>query len=93
MQAERVSASGEASVTFYRQEANGSRGAALLRITAVTGSGREVRATRGSRVPLSRQRTTIYTAELPENGDGTLTIESVRTAFSLIAQDWIAAYN
>ena len=63
----------------------------MLRITALTGSGREVRATRGNRFPLSRQSDAIFTAELPETlpWDGAMTAEEVREAFSLIAREWI----
>ena len=95
VEAERSSAGGEASVTFYVLSEDGSRGGALLRITALTGTGREVRATRGNRFPLSRQSDVIYTAELPETPpwDHGLTAEEVRAAFSLIAREWISGDN
>lgn len=91
VEAERSSAGGESAVTFFVLEEDGTRGAAILRISTLTGSGREVRATRGSRFPLSRQSDVIYTAELPENPpwDGGMTAEEVRAAFSLIAREWI----
>ena len=95
VQAERSSSAGESSVTFYVLDETGEREAAILRITALTGSGREVRATRGSRFPLSRQSASIYTAELPETPpwDHTMTAEEVRTAFGLIAREWIPGGN
>ena len=95
VEAERTSGGGESSVTFYVKNEDGSRGAAILRITAITGSGREVRATRGNRFPLSRQNTSIYTAELPENApwEHCMTAEEVRTAFSLIAKEWAPGDN
>ena len=95
VQAERSSSAGESSVTFYVLDETGEREAAILRITALTGSGREVRATRGSRFPLSRQSASIYTAELPETPpwDHTMTAEEVRTAFGLIAREWIPGDN
>lgn len=92
---ERSSSTGESSVTFYVLNEDGSHGAAILRITALTGSGREVRATRGNRFPLSRQNTSIYTAELPETApwEHSMTAEEVRTVFSLIAREWISGDN
>lgn len=95
VQAERSGSGGESSVTFYTLDEAGERDAAILRITALTGSGREVRATRGSRFSLSRQSTAIYTAELPETPpwDGAMTAEEVRAAFSLIAREWLPGDN
>ncbi len=95
VEAERSGGSGESSVTFYVLDETGQRGAAILRITALTGSGREVRATRGSRFSLSRQSAAIYTAELPEAPpwEHALTAEEVRTAFCLIAREWIPGDN
>lgn len=91
VEAERSSAGGEAGVTFYVLNEEGVRGAAILRITALTGASREVRATRGNRFPLSRQSDAIFTAELPETPpwDHAMTAEEVREAFSLIAREWI----
>ena len=91
VEAERSSAGGESGVTFYVLTEEGVRGGAILRITALTGSGREVRATRGNRFSLSRQSDAIYTAELPETPpwDQAMTAEEVRAAFSLIAREWI----
>jgi len=95
VQAERSGGSGESSATFYALNETGERTAAILRITALTGSGREVRATRGSRFPLSRQSSAIYTAELPEapSWEHAMTAEEVRTAFCLIAREWIPGDN
>lgn len=95
VETERSSAGGDASVTFYVLNEEGVRGAAILRITALTGTGREVRATRGNRFSLSRQSDVIYTAELPETPpwDHCLTAEEVRGAFSLIAREWIPGDN
>lgn len=95
VETERSSAGGESSVTFYVLNEAGVRDAAILRITTLTGSGREVRATRGNRFPLSRQSDVIYTAELPETPpwDHGLTAEEVRAAFSLIAREWIPGDN
>ena len=95
VRAERSATGSDASVTFYYQRFDesgvGPRDTAILRITTLTGTGREVRATRGSRFPLSRQSDVIYTAELPENPpwDQCMTAEEVREAFSLIAREWI----
>ena len=95
VETERSSSTGESSVTFYPLEEDGGRGDAVLRISTLTGSGREVRATRGGRFSLSRQNTSIYTAEIPETPawDGALTAEEVRTAFSLIAKEWVPGDN
>ena len=95
VETERSSVGGDAGVTFYVLNEEGARGAAILRITALTGTGREVRATRGNRFPLSRQSDVIYTAELPESPpwDQAMTAEEVREAFSLIAREWIPGDN
>lgn len=95
VEAERTATGNDATVTFYLLNELGVRDAAILRITALTGSSREVRATRGSRFPLSRQSDVIYTAELPETPpwDHCMTAEEVRTAFSLIAREWIPGDN
>lgn len=95
VETERSGGSGESSVTFYALNEDGTRGGAILRISALTGSGREVRATRGNRFPLSRQSTAIFTAELPETPpwEHGLSAEEVREAFSLIAREWIPGDN
>ena len=95
VETERSGVGGDASVTFYMLNEEGVRDAAILRITALTGTGREIRAARGSRFPLSRQSDVIYTAELPEipPWDQAMTAEEVRGAFSLIAREWIPGDN
>ena len=95
VETERSGVGGDASVTFYMLNEEGARDAAILRITALTGTGREIRAARGSRFPLSRQSDVIYTAELPEipPWDQAMTAEEVRGAFSLIAREWIPGDN
>lgn len=95
VETERSSTGGDAGVTFYVLNEEGVRGSAILRITTLTGSGREVRATRGNRFSLSRQSDVIYTAELPETPpwDQAMTAEEVREAFSLIAREWIPGDN
>ena len=95
VEAERSAGSGESNVTFYMRKEDGSRGPALLRISAITGTGREIRATRGNRFSLSRQSASIYTAELPETSpwEHAMTAEEVRTAFNLIAREWIPGDN
>lgn len=91
VEAERSVSGSDASVTFYTLNEEAVRGAAILRITSLTGTSREIRATRGNRFPLSRQSGVIYTAELPENPpwDQAMTAEEVRSAFSLIVREWI----
>ena len=95
VETERSGVGGDTSVTFYMLNEEGVRDAAILRITALTGTGREIRAARGSRFPLSRQSDVIYTAELPEipPWDQAMTAEEVRGAFSLIAREWIPGDN
>ena len=87
--------SDEAAVTFYRIGANENGTAApFLRITAITGANREIKAIRGSRFILSRQQETSYTAELleaNEQWEHGLTPDQVRSAFSTIATEWTAA--
>lgn len=92
---ERSSSAGESAVTFCVLNEDGSHGGAILRISTLTGSGREVRATRGNRFSLSRQSSSIYTAELPETPawEYAMTAEEVRTAFSLISREWISGDN
>lgn len=95
VQAERSGSTGESSVTFYALNEDGGRGAAILRISTLTGSGREIRATRNNRFSLSRQSAAIYTADLPEipAWEHAMTAEEVRTAFSLIVKEWIPGDN
>lgn len=92
--AERTTVLGEAAVTFYVLKDSGEQGDPILRVTALSGTGREVKATRGNRFLLSRQKATIYTAELPEAAeDWGLTADGIRGAFSLIAPEWTAGDN
>ena len=81
----------ETSVTFYALQEDGVAALPILRITAITGSNRELRAVRGDRFLLSRQIETIYTAELlPANEawEYGVTADEVRQAFSLIVTEW-----
>lgn len=92
----RSSAQDEATVTFYICE-EPQELEPFLRITAITGTSREVKAVRGNRFILSRrQPETIYTAELLEANDGWeygLTPDEVRAAFSMIMPEWAAGDN
>lgn len=85
----------EANVTFYTR-GDGEEPAPFLRITAITGTNREIKAVRGNRFLLSRQPKTLYAAELLE-GNNTweygVTADEVRAAFSLIQTEWIAGEN
>ena len=81
----------ESAVTFSYRENEAD--IPFLRITKLTGSGREARATRGGRVILRRLPEIIYTAELLDaNGSWEygLTEDEVREAFSLITTEWSA---
>ena len=85
----------EASVTFYTR-GDGGKAAPFLRITAITGASREIKAIRGSRFLLSRQPKTLYAAELLEGNDAWrygMTADEVRAAFSLIQTEWVAGEN
>lgn len=85
----------ESGATFYIRK-TGEPPAPFLRITAVTGANREIKAVRGSRFLLSRQPKTLYTAELLEGNDTWeygLTADEVRAAFSLIQTEWIPGDN
>ncbi|MBR4544480.1 MAG: VCBS repeat-containing protein [Oscillibacter sp.] len=89
----RTTSPGEASVTFCL------RGSAqpFLRVSALTGSGRDMRAVRGNRFIIGRRTETIYTAEIPDKsvgGDFSITEEELRSAFSLIIrEDWLTSDN
>ena len=79
----------EATVTFSHQEHG--KDLPVLRISALTGSSRDVKAARGSRFVLSRQAETTFTAELLEGNSiwkYGLTEDQVRAAFSLITHEW-----
>ena len=86
----------EASVTFYIRGGNGQSPEPFLRISTVTGSGRETRAVRNGRFILVRKAETIYAAELLEANAGWaygMTEDEVRAAFSLITAEWTAGDN
>ena len=89
----RTVAPGEASVTFCLR--GDSR--QFLRISALSGSGREMRAVRGNRFIIGRRTEIIYTAELPDADAGrgfSMTEEELRSAFSLIVrEDWLTSDN
>ena len=90
----RSTISDEAAVTFYRLSSNTEeKPAPILRITAITGANRDIKAIRGGRFILSRQMETTYTAELLEGNElweHGLTTDEVRGAFSIIAAEWTA---
>lgn len=82
----------ETAVTFSFLD-SGNEEIPFLRITAITGSSREARATRGGRFLLSRQAETLYTGELLEANDTWqygVTADEVREAFSLVMAEWRA---
>lgn len=84
----------EASVTFYFQGQRAPQ--PFLRITAITGNSRNVKAVRGSRFILSRQAETIFTAELLDANTGWslgMTEDEVRSAFNLITKEWMYGDN
>ena len=88
----------ETSVTFYMEsDAEDDQGyAALLRITALSGSNRERLAVRTGRFILGRNDGVIYVGELlkgNEEWDHSVTEDEVRNAFSLIAKEWSAGDN
>jgi len=81
----------EAITTFYILGDDGIGTEPFLRIAAITGSNRELRAVRGERFLLSRQIETIYAAELlgaNEEWKYGITEDEVRQAFSLIVAEW-----
>lgn len=68
----------------------------FLKITTLTGSSREIKATRGGRIILRRQVERIFTAELLEanaSWEYGVTEEQVREAFNLITTEWLAGDN
>ena len=93
----RTPLNGEAAVTFYIRGKGAADSRPFLRISALTGSGREMRSVRGERFVLSRQRVeTIYTAELLDANSAWehgMTEEEVRAAFSLIQKEWLPNDN
>ena len=94
----RSASTDETSVTFYMEsDAEDDQGyAALLRITALSGSNRERLAVRTGRFILGRNDGVIYVGELlkgNEEWDYSVTEDEVRNAFSLIAKEWSAGDN
>ena len=92
--ASRGAAPDESYVTFYRMD--GQTAQPFLRICAITGSSRNVKAVRGGRFLLSRQAETIYTAELLEGSSDwslSMTEDEVRSAFNLITKEWMYGDN
>ena len=88
----RSASTDETSVTFYMEsDAEDDQGyAALLRITALSGSNRERLAVRTGRFILGRNDGVIYVGELlkgNEEWDHSVTEDEVRNAFSLIAKE------
>lgn len=68
----------------------------FLRIAAITGTSREMKAVRGERFLLARQAETIYTAELLEANDTWehgINADEVRAAFNPILPEWAAGDN
>ncbi len=89
----RTTSPGEASVTFCLRDS----AQPFLRVSALSGSGRDMRAVRGNRFIIGRRTETIYTAELPDSSvarDFSMTEEELRSAFSLIVrEDWLTSDN
>ena len=89
-----VTAGAEASTVTFSIQGDGTEPPRdFLRITKLTGSNREVQATRAGRIILRRQPEIIYTAELLEANSGWeygLTEDEVREAFNLITTEWTA---
>lgn len=87
---------GESAVTFSLRGATEEEDKDFLRICAITGDSREIRATRGDRIILSRQTETIYAAELLEANrqwSGGITEDELRSRFNLITTEWRAGDN
>ena len=91
--AERISvsrgfrAADELAVTLYDIES----GKPLVRISALTGSSRELQASRGNRILLSRQTDVIYVGELLEGNTGRkdgIDEDGLRRRFHIVAREW-----
>lgn len=85
----RSSISDEAAVTFYRLTED--KPLPVLRISAISGANRDIKAVRGNRFILNRQLETTYTAEFLEGNEDWeygLSADEVRSAFSIIATEW-----
>lgn len=90
----RESGAEESTVTFSYRDEMGLR--EFLKISAITGNSREIKAMRGGRFILSRRAETIYSAELLTANDtwpNGMTESELRAAFSLITGDWLAGDN
>ena len=90
------SGSGESAVTFSLRGASEEEDRDFLRICAITGDSREIRATRGDRIVLSRQAETVYAAELLGDNrqwSGSIGEDELRSRFKLITNEWRAGDN
>ncbi len=86
----------EAVITFSIRGKRGQEDQPFLRITALTGHNRMVKAVRGNRVSLGRNANGIYVAELLEPNTSWafgVTENEVRAAFSLIKPEWSIGDN
>ena len=87
----------EAVVTFsIRGETVEEPAQEFLKITTLTGSSREIKATRGGRIILRRQVERIFTAELLEANETWeygITEDEIQAAFNLITTEWITGDN
>ena len=87
----------EAVVTFsILGETVGEPAQEFLKITTLTGSSREIKATRGGRIILRRQVERIFTAELLEANETWeygITEDEIQAAFNLITTEWITGDN
>lgn len=81
----------ENTVTFAYRQGGTEDLREFLRISRLTGSGREARAARGGRMILRRQPEVIYTAEFLDADGGwdyAMDEEELREAFNLITTEW-----
>ena len=81
----------ENTVTFSYRQGGTEDLREFLRISRLTGSGREARAARGGRMILRRQPEVIYTAEFLDADGGwdyAMDEEELREAFNLITTEW-----
>ena len=89
----RTAGTEESAVTFSIRGSDTEPPQDFLRILKLTGSNREVQATRGGRIILRRQPEIIYVAELLDANSSWeygLTEDEVREAFNLITTEWTA---
>ena len=94
IQVRRSSGTDETVVTFSVQD--GDTVQDILSISTLTGTNREIQASRGNRFNLSRQSDATYTAELLSGNSEWkygLTEDQVREAFSLIRPEWLTGDN